>query len=337
MKLMKPEQLVQYFVLCVFFSLFLGACTDAAAPVVLQETEAGAELPDNLPVCTWEHEGEVSLLPNDNQTYRCEGGDWHPYNVYNGIEAGNETEWSSASNNENLWDDYSFASSSSVMILISSSDVVSSSSVQTILRISSSSVKSSSSAGAIQGSFVDSRDGTRYKTITVGGQTWMAENLKYEQKPYGSDRCYKENPGSQFDEGENCSLYGRYYHEVIFAPCPDGWHLPDTTEWKILLANVGGVDKAAKNLKSADGWNGSDAYGFNALPAGLDSIFTGHADEFKDVGHYAYFMTSSVNHVYPKNCTYTVLLGGNDNVDGWTCRHEEDRCDLLYSVRCLKD
>ncbi|MGM9985219.1 MAG: fibrobacter succinogenes major paralogous domain-containing protein [Fibrobacter intestinalis] len=104
------------------------------------------------------------------------------------------------------------------------------------------------------------RDGQTYKTVQIGNQTWMAENLNYETD---DSYCY--------DEPANCRKYGRLYTWDL-APCPSGWHLPSKVEWDTLFTAVGGEDVAGLKLKSTSGWyndgNGTDEYGFSVLPAG---------------------------------------------------------------------
>ena len=127
-------------------------------------------------------------------------------------------------------------------------------------------------------SFTDSRDGQRYDIVQIGSQTWMAENLNYEVE------------GSVCPEGENrnCSRYGRLYTwDVARTICPEGLHLPDSADFEKLIANVGGAEVAGYALKSTSGWfkkgNGSDDFGFNALPAG----YRLGSGKFDDIGGYA--------------------------------------------------
>lgn len=158
----------------------------------------------------------------------------------------------------------------------------------------------------------DSRDGKIYKTVTIGDQVWMAENLNYADSTKtpslkGKSWCYD-------NEAANCDVTGRLYtwaaaiDSVKLATdtdnpqdcgygkncgltgpvqgiCPTGWHLPDITEWRALFTAVGGSSTASKVLKSQTGWNegwysyynGTDAFGFSVLPFG-DSFWS--ASEF---------------------------------------------------------
>ena len=118
------------------------------------------------------------------------------------------------------------------------------------------------------GSMTDPRDGQTYKTVKIGSQTWMAENLNYKTD---SSFCY-------LDDVSNCAKYGRLYKlstalgkpesecsgvggKACTLPpgdvqgvCPSGWHLPSRAEWDTLLAAAGGESVAGKFLKSSSGW-----------------------------------------------------------------------------------
>ena len=133
---------------------------------------------------------------------------------------------------------------------------------------SSSSAKSSSDSknpdSISYGELKDSRDGKNYKTIVIGTQTWMAENLNYKMD---GSYCYD-------DKDSYCERYGRLYlWKSAVKACPEGWSLPTKSEWDTLIDYVGGDDIAAKKLKSTDGssdWykKSSNVYGFSILPNG---------------------------------------------------------------------
>ncbi|MGQ8337187.1 fibrobacter succinogenes major paralogous domain-containing protein [Sunxiuqinia sp. A32] len=141
-------------------------------------------------------------------------------------------------------------------------------------------------------SFIDPRDGNPYKTIQIGDQVWMAENLADDI----GDGCWT------FDSIESyVETYGRLYTlEAAIRACPDGWHLPSDAEWKQLEIFIGmsqseadntgfrGTDEGSK-LKATSGWgpdsNGTDDYGFSGLPAG-NLYYPGSFANFEKVGYW---------------------------------------------------
>ena len=188
---------------------------------------------------------------------------------------------------------------------VSSSSAKSSSSVRSSSSVvkSSSSVESSSSIAVVdpstvvKGTLTDDRDGVTYKTVTIGNQTWMAENLKLNYN-VGSAKSWCGG-GSGNNEGD-CNKYGRLYtwaaamdSAAIYSYagedcgygkhcparwkprgiCPQRWHLPSKAELDELVEAVGGSSVAGTMLRSTSGWdhneNGSDLYGFTALPTGF--------------------------------------------------------------------
>jgi uncharacterized protein (TIGR02145 family) len=95
-------------------------------------------------------------------------------------------------------------------------------------------------------SYTDSRDSSVYNTVTIGSQTWMAENLHYKT-PNGS-WCYD-------NDTNNCKRYGRLYtYEMAAEVCPSGWHLPTKSEWDTLINYMGGTEVAGTKLKSNSFW-----------------------------------------------------------------------------------
>ena len=141
---------------------------------------------------------------------------------------------------------------------------------------------------SVQALLTDARDKQVYKTVKIGTQTWMAQNLNYADSASmanlaGNSWCYNNS-------ADSCARYGRLYtwtgamniassyqsasasagiNAVHQGACPVGWHVPTDAEWSTLATAVGGSSSAGTMLKSASGWNGTDDYGFSALPAGL--------------------------------------------------------------------
>ena len=189
----------------------------------------------------------------------------------------------------------------------------------------------SSSTSVVYGSLVDSRDGQVYKTVNIGTQTWMAQNLNYVTD---NSCCYDDNPSS-------CIKYGQLYTwDAAMIACPSGWHLPTMKEWELLSAAVGGESTAGRKLKATTLWEAKDgiinedAYGFSAFPAGYRS----GKGEFFGEGGSAYFWNAPQNGDNYPSCMY---------LDNWTnCMHLEyylhheyypDDEDSRFSVRCVKD
>jgi len=111
-------------------------------------------------------------------------------------------------------------------------------------------------------SFTDSRDSKIYNTVVIGTQTWMAENLNFEAHLSGNSYCYNSSPDS-------CAKYGRLYDwDAAMGACPAGWHLPTPTEWNNLVTAAGGNEAGLRLKASSPVWNGTDDFGFSALPGG---------------------------------------------------------------------
>ena len=177
---------------------------------------------------------------------------------------------------------------------------------------------------AEKNTLTDTRDGKVYRTVTIGNQIWMAENLNYKTD---SSFCYN-------DSAEYCAKYGRLYiWDAAMDACPDGWHLPDSTEWNTLFSAVGGKSTAEEVLKSTSGWvgekgearNGTDNYGFAALPAGVRDERGGL---FSREGGTAKFWSSTER---SSDMATNIILYYYFDVFEASGRHD------AMSVRCLND
>jgi uncharacterized protein (TIGR02145 family) len=171
------------------------------------------------------------------------------------------------------------------------------------------------------GTFIDARDKKTYKTVKIGNQTWMAENLNYDAK---GSKCYDNKP-------ENCKKYGRLYNwETAMKSCPVGWHLPSADEWDVLDNFVDYMKTKSKHLKARKGWNGNgnglDTYGFAALPGGYVS-----GGPFSSVGDDGNWWSST--DYDGRGDAYSRGMGYLNEVVGWDYFVKS----LLFSVRCLQD
>ena len=177
-----------------------------------------------------------------------------------------------------------------------------------------------------------------YKTVVIGTQTWMAENLDYAVE---GSKCYNNNPA-------NCAKYGRLYNwQAAKKVCPKGWHLPSNAEWDKLSRFVDG-DKgtespyksptAGKQLKAVSGWNsykgsdgnGTDAHGFSALPAGdLRSIFfgAGYSGIWWSTNEFNSTDKLNNDYAYSRQMSYSSDIA----YSGY------DLKSFFFSVRCLQN
>jgi len=174
--------------------------------------------------------------------------------------------------------------------------------------------------------------GGTYDFVELGGLKWMKKNLNIEMT---NSWCYDNKP-------ENCTKYGRLYTWTgAKTVCPAGWRLPTREDWDNLAESVGGTksfdygtwhswDGAGKVLKAKSGWedsgNGTDDYGFSALPGGsrnYDGYISG-------IGFRTRLWTATA---YVNNgrayCRY--MNGGSDELGD-----SEDYLDVGNSVRCVK-
>jgi len=191
---------------------------------------------------------------------------------------------------------------------------------RTLLTAAVSVAVSAGSAAAQNGSFADGRDGQKYKTVTIDKQVWMAENLGFKT---GESWCYENN-------ADNCKKYGRLYDwNTAKTACPKGWHLPSRNEWTRLMLTVGSKT-GGKELKSTSGWNkngnGTDDYGFSALPGGRR-----YTDgSFRYLGMRGYWWAATgigSGYAYTRDIRHSkdvVEEDLNDKNEG-------------YSVRCVQD
>lgn len=162
---------------------------------------------------------------------------------------------------------------------------------------------------------ITSYDGCQYKIVTIGEQTWFAENLKAETYmdgstiPYVSDRDEWEDTympaRCAYDNNDiNVSTYGYLYNFFAIHPgynggkeiCPKGWHIPSIDEWETLRLFVepgslgNNSNSAGIPLKeNSTLWGsrpGTDIYGFAARPGGDRSGSSGRFDEIGVSGNF---------------------------------------------------
>ncbi len=208
------------------------------------------------------------------------------------------------------------------------------------------------------GSFVDERDNCLYKTVKIGDQIWMAENLKYLPSVNKFDDGSKTEAkyyvygykGTNLDsakQSSNYEIYGVLYNwTAAQQSCPAGWHLPSDAEWKKLEMELGmskaevdkygyrGTNEGSKLAGNADLWKNGDLKenskfgksGFTALPDGYRNF----GGSFYLVGYRGSWWSATEfdsNYAYYRNlrCNYSDVF-----------RYNLDK-DYGFSVRCVRD
>lgn len=212
----------------------------------------------------------------------------------------------------------------------------------------------------IEGTTTDPRDGKSYKTVQIGNQTWMAENLNY--KSSGS-YCYNNNE-------ENCAKYGRLYTwfeamgnstcsamdkpcpatAPVQGVCPTGWHLPSSDEFwtlynKIKADDVDGTLHLGMALRAPNGWEYQkddeyaqqqyNKYGFHALPGGYRSS----KGFFSQITETAYFWASDESVSGGMLCcsnAYSMRMHGPSDYPEIMPHGAQGNKVDAYSVRCIK-
>ena len=211
----------------------------------------------------------------------------------------------------------------------------------------------------------DTRDNQLYKYVVIGNSTWMAQNLNYNYNK-GSAKSYCYN-----DVASNCTTYGRLYTwpaamdsvrnscgygtncvarsvpPYLQGACPEGWRIPtkfdfnELYEYAYEVSSSTGNNIVATKLKSKSGWNdngnGTDVYGFNALPGGYRSENSTSSRKYFNLGTAAFFWTatdnySRVNPTSNKMAYYWPLTTAPlaDTVINSSYKND------AYSIRCIK-
>lgn len=205
-------------------------------------------------------------------------------------------------------------------------------------------------------------EGNVYKTIVIGTQTWMAENLRatryndnteIELIGDGNDWMNTETPGYCWYENNKQlygNTYGAYYNWltiITFRLCPTGWHVPSDNEWKALEMNLGmtqaladaegtrgtlegsAIKEAGANNWLQSGIPGTNTSGFTGVPGGYRSGYMGNFDE---EGLASYWWTSTG--YYPQGWIgYSRSMYSGSSGIARTLRYLKEG----FNVRCIKN
>lgn len=204
-----------------------------------------------------------------------------------------------------------------------------------------------------RGTMCDLRDGQIYRTVVIGSQVWMAQNLNFNAE---GSWCYNNRE-------DLCKTYGRLYqwtsaldlgseflntdasqsvkpkHQGV---CPEGWRVPNSRDMKQLADHVtrhnqknSKKENVGTSLKAATGWkkseesaDGTNLFGFNALPTGsrkADGIFT---EIMEDAG---FWVTDETGDGI--RARYWDLYYANDDFWG----SYSNLKTVGYALRCIKN
>lgn len=213
------------------------------------------------------------------------------------------------------------------------------------------------------GETVSDIDGNEYKIIRIGKQYWMGSNLRTTKFNDGTPLIKITDIVAQWNAAQNKGAFVTYQYDQtdiekfgllynrfaveIDRICPEGWHIPSTTDWDAVAKALGGTmdeyhgwRNIASSMKSAEGWasgmNGTNTSGFNAYPAGyLYSTFDDDGNQlvrFYDKGNSAKFWS------------YTALSGASSFIRSLGANDPEDAMSRFlannvngYSIRCVHD
>lgn len=195
--------------------------------------------------------------------------------------------------------------------------------------------------------FTDPRDGQTYKTICIGNQVWMTENLRYSGNiPHVSGKANwtaiwnNGNPIEQpawcyyANNAANDAIYGKLYNWYAVntgSLCPPGWHIPTDAEWTELIDYLGGENVAGGKLKSTTGWqapntDATNESGFSGFPGGQCDMY----GDFIYIGSTGRWWSSQ------ESFSYTALSSNLYFFNGNMEKHHQHKTYGL-SCRCVKD
>jgi uncharacterized protein (TIGR02145 family) len=170
----------------------------------------------------------------------------------------------------------------------------------------------------------DSRDLQVYKKVKIDHIFWMAENLNYETA--SGSRCLN-------NQASYCNMYGRLYNwDATEDACPPGWQMPSSRDWTELAL----LGNSFEHLKATSGWsngNGSDIYGFAALPGGVNTRNPDYAEATGSFGGWWTGIDNSTNMaegiwIDESNRPFVPDYYGNYIISGSNYKSD------FYSVRC---
>ena len=195
-------------------------------------------------------------------------------------------------------------------------------------------------------------EGNTYKTVTIGKQTWMTENLKVSKYNDGTtipnitdNTQWQNNTTGAWayynNDAANNAKYGKLYNWYAVSPttngnknvCPTGWHVPTDAEWTVLTDYLGGTSVAGGKMKEVGitNWNSPNTDASNtSLFTGLPGGYRNYYGYYSNVGIYGYWLSLTENN---KISFWNRYLDGSNSKAYRADYHKNEG----LSIRCLKD
>ena len=192
---------------------------------------------------------------------------------------------------------------------------------------------------AVNNTLTDLRDNRFYKTVTIGEQIWMAENLNYMPEDtagtiYSGGTVCGGGAQNSKEDSEKCDIFGRLYLRKVALNkttasnrqgiCPDGWSIPKKEDWEKLISHLG--ENVVLKIKG-DSWEstpGTNESGFSAIPAGN---YNNSVIGYDNLSRAYFFYWNS------KSDPYFLRIRDEEN----DLYYSYGASYMMYSVRCIKD
>ena len=308
-------------------SLCLVACGDESVNTIQTERSGFAELSqgEKLPQCTSKNEGELLFVADSNALFCCAKNEWNKMNQERRIT--DTIRVADTVRSSVTLTDTAYLGAVDTLDVGCTTELDSTDYHFLIVTCGSATFKvkdefPSRRLAQWGEPLVDSRDGNSYKTVVIGTQTWMAEDLLY-----GADSIRKGGYNWMTALGFSKDCDGLTYCELGEHPqgiCPDGWHIPDAEEWLTLSNYV--------NERNGDEFVALDlgAVGFNSNYPGYDLFglgLTGSTMTSSQEGDTLYY-TISLDIIFNSSRDTLALLQS---------RNKSDTRNFYYGVRCVKN
>ena len=199
----------------------------------------------------------------------------------------------------------------------------------------------------LTGTYFDSRDSTIYPTIIIGNQIWFAANLRYlpsvspptifsSLTPHYYVYDYIGNNVIDAKNRINYQNFGALYnYKAALTACPNGWHLPNATEYEILVNYLGGSSIAGGKMKTTDlnYWNlpnsgATNESGFSGWGGGF---YRSQSEEFKNLKNFGYYWSSPSTYQHDIATGYILAVNTTGIISNSFLMY------YGFSIRCIKN